>query len=88
MRPALQHDDPLAEPLDLGHVVGGEQHGCAALAAIALELGAHPVGGIGIERGGRLVEQQHLRLVEQRLGEPTRVFWPAESLPWAGRGTR
>ena len=37
--------------------------------AIALEPAAHPVGGVGIERGGRLVEQQHLRLVDQRLGE-------------------
>src|SRR5262249_46713397 len=30
---------------------------------------AHPVGGVGVERGGRLVEQQHLRRVDQRLGE-------------------
>ncbi len=37
--------------------------------AIFLELGAHPVGGVGIERSGRLVEQQHLRMIEQRLGE-------------------
>ena len=34
-----------------------------------LEPAAHPVGGVGIERGGRLVEQQDFRAVEQRLGE-------------------
>ena len=41
----------------------------ARVAAVGLELGAHPVGRVGIERGGRLVEQQQLGLVEQRLGE-------------------
>ena len=30
---------------------------------------AHPVGGVGIERGGRLVEQQDFRAIDQRLGE-------------------
>ena len=66
---ALHHDDAVAQPLDLAHVVRGEQDGGAALAAIALEPAAHPVGGVGIERGGRLVEQQNLGLVDQRLGE-------------------
>src|SRR5436853_6302412 len=46
----LHDDDALAQALDLGHVVGGEQHGCAALSAEALEVAAHPVGGIGVER--------------------------------------
>ncbi len=66
---ALHDDDALAQPLDLGHVVRGEQHRGMALAAIAFEMAAHPVGGVGIERGGRLVEQQHVRIVDQRLGE-------------------
>ncbi len=30
---------------------------------------AHPVRGVGIERGGRLVEQQNLRGIDQRLGK-------------------
>src|SRR4029077_14533757 len=34
---SLEHDDAVAQPLDLAHVVGGEQHGRAALATIALE---------------------------------------------------
>ena len=69
MRPLLEHDDAVAQALDLAHVVRGEQHGRAALAAIVLEPAAHPVGSVGIERGGRLVEQQDLRLVDQRLRE-------------------
>src|SRR5262249_38610676 len=50
----LHHDDALAQALDLGHVVRGEQHGGAALLAKALEMCAHPVGGVGVERDGRL----------------------------------
>src|SRR5215831_7398862 len=47
-------DDALAQALDLEHVVRGEQDGGAAALAVALEPGAYPVGGVGIERGGRL----------------------------------
>ena len=39
------------------------------LALVVLEVAAHPVGGVGIERGRRLVEQQHVGLVDQRLGQ-------------------
>ena len=39
------------------------------LSRIMLELPPDPVGGVGVERGGRLVEQEKLRRVEQRLGE-------------------
>src|ERR1700685_84884 len=55
---ALVHDDdPLAEPFDLGHVVGREQHRGPMLMAVAFEMTTHPIGGVGIERRGRLVEQ-------------------------------
>ena len=63
----LHDDDTFAQPLDLGHVVRGEQHGGIAVATIALEPRPHPVGGVGIERRGRLVEQQQFRRVDQRL---------------------
>jgi hypothetical protein len=49
--------------------VRSEQHGCRVTDTIALQVRAHPVSGVGIERCGRLVEQQHLRPVEQGLGE-------------------
>ena len=35
--------------------------------AVILQMLPHPVGGIWIERGRRLVQQQQLRLVDQRL---------------------
>ena len=30
-------------------------------------MAAHPVGGIGVERGGGLIEQQNLRRIDERL---------------------
>ena len=66
---APHHQHLAAQPLDLGHVVRGQQDGGAARSRVLLEIAADPVGGIGIEAGGRLVEQQHLGLVEQRLGQ-------------------
>src|ERR1700730_13249597 len=41
---ALHHDDAVAQPLDLAHVVGGEQHRGAPFGGVVLEVGAHPVG--------------------------------------------
>ena len=72
MLSGLHHQHVLAQPLDLGHVVRGEQDRRARRALIALEIGAHPVGRIGIEARRRLVEQQHLGLVEQRLRQRRR----------------
>ncbi len=65
----LHHDDVVAQPLDLGHVVRGEHDRGAAFAAVTVEMVADPIGGVGVERGGRLVEQQNLRPVDQRLGK-------------------
>src|SRR3954451_8199594 len=66
---ALHDDHALAQTLDLAHVVGGQQHRGAALLAKAFEMAAHPVGGIGIERRSRLVEQKDLWRVDERLRE-------------------
>ena len=63
---ALHDDDAVAQPLDLQHVVRGEQDGGVVGPAIGLEMPPDPVGGIGIERRRRLVQQQQLRLVDQR----------------------
>jgi hypothetical protein len=49
------------------HVVRGEQDGRAVLLAIGRKMLPDPVGGVGIERSGRLVEQQQFRLVDQCL---------------------
>jgi ATP-binding cassette subfamily B protein len=49
--------------------VRGEQDGAAGLAPVALEPGAHPVAGVGVEGGGRLVQQEEVGAVDQRLGQ-------------------
>src|SRR6185503_14007531 len=84
---ALHDDDALAQTLDLHHVVRGEQHRRADRVAETLQPSAYPVGRVGIERGGWLVKQQHVRPVERALASDTRVFCPAESLP-VGRSRR
>jgi hypothetical protein len=65
----LQHDHVVAEPLHLRHVVGGKEDRRAMLLAVALQPCPHPVGGIRIERRRRLVEEEELRRIDERLGE-------------------
>ena len=62
-----KHDHVVAHALDLAHVVRGEEHGAATRALVVLEIGAHAVADVRVERRGGLVQQQHLGLVEQRL---------------------
>ena len=53
------------------------------------QAAANPVGAIGIERSGRLVEQQHLRIVDQRLGHRDAGFLAGREPPGhAGPGRR
>jgi hypothetical protein len=47
--------------------VGREQHGCAPAPLVVLEIAPDHVGGVRIERGGRLIEQQQLGPVDQGL---------------------
>src|SRR6476469_6830527 len=49
----LHNDDALAQPFDLAHIVRGKQHGRRVVDAVAFQPRAHPVGGVGVERGGR-----------------------------------
>jgi N-methylhydantoinase B/oxoprolinase/acetone carboxylase alpha subunit len=39
-----------------------------------------PIGGVGIERRGRLVEQQHVRIVDQRLRQRDAGLLPGRQL--------
>src|SRR5215217_7268713 len=55
---ALHDNDAIAQPLHFKHVVRRQQDGGAAGAAIGLQMPPDPVGGVGIERGRGLVEQQ------------------------------
>src|SRR5437868_1854278 len=52
-----------------GQVVRGEEDRGAGAVAVVFEIAAHPIAAVGIERGGRLVEQEEFGLVQQRLGE-------------------
>ena len=63
--------------LDLVEQVAGEQHRAAAL-GVPLEQAAHPADAGRVEAVGRLVEDQHRRVAEQRVGD-------AEPLPHAER---
>src|SRR3954468_24689507 len=66
---ALHDDDAVAEPLDLEHVVRGQEDGGVVRLTVTLQMASNPVGGVGIERGGRLIQQQQLGLVDQRFGK-------------------
>ena len=61
--------DPLAEPLDLDHVVAGDEQRGAVLGAQAGEAGADLEGDVGVERGRRLVEHQQRRPVQRGLDD-------------------
>src|SRR5581483_5362578 len=61
-----QDRDAVADELDLGQEVRVEEHG-DALFAQALEEDAYGAAPDGIERGGRLVEQEQTRLADERL---------------------
>jgi hypothetical protein len=77
-----QHDHVVAHSLHFAHVVRREQHRAAGAALVALEVRAHPVADVGIERSGGLVQQQHFGLVQHGLASDTRVRWPADRLPY------
>ena len=67
--PAADDDELVGHGLDLAQQVGGEQDGARPVGEVAQQP-AHPRDALGIEAVGRLVEDQHARLAEQRLGDP------------------
>ena len=67
----------MGDALDLGQRVGREEHGAALGADLAQQRVEAPLHE-RIEAGDRLVEDQQLRLVHERLDQ-------AELLPVAGR---
>ena len=66
---AAQNENLAAEALDLGHVVRRQQNGRAAPRPLALEIAAHPIGAVRIERCGGLIQQQQFRIVDQCFGQ-------------------
>ena len=71
------HHEVVGDHLDLVEQVGGEQHGAAAVGVVAKQA-THPADAGRVEAVGRLVEDQHLRLADQRGRD-------AEPLPHAQR---
>ena len=65
------HDrHPIAQPLDLSQQMARQQHGHARRRRAAESACACRACRAGIEPGRRLVEQQQLRLAQQRGGDP------------------
>ena len=67
--PRVDHDDVVADPLELAEQVRGDQHRDAELGADPADQPEHVVAAGRVEAVGRLVEQHQLRVVDQRLGE-------------------
>ena len=73
----LVHDDePVAELLGLVHVVGRQDERHATLLQ-AVEAVPEQVAGLRIEAGRRLVEEEQVRLVDQRPGDRQAPLHPA-----------
>src|SRR5205823_237265 len=60
--------DAIAHAVSLVEVVGAEEHG-AALGAERVDEVTHGLRGVGIETGGRLVEEKHLRVMHGGAGD-------------------
>jgi hypothetical protein len=65
----VDDEDPVAEPLDVTHVVRREQEGRAPFGPLGDEELAQPLLRQHVESDGRLVEDEQLRRVEQGRGE-------------------
>ena len=82
---AVAHDqDPVAELERLGEVVGDEDHRLAELAVQPDDLVLHVAPDQRVERGERLVEEQHLRVAGQRSGQADALLHAAGELVGVG----
>ena len=66
--PVVHHHDVIGEPFGLEQEVGAHEHGAAVVRHLADER-EHRAGRLGVEAGGRLVEQEQVGFVERRAGE-------------------
>ena len=82
---APDHDQMLGGQRHLAHQVRGEEHR-AALGGELLEQVADPLDPLGVEAVGRLVEDQDLRVGEQRRGDPEPLAHAERELPDALAG--
>ena len=66
MTAVVDDDDALAQRLDVSHVVAREQHGRAVASVVLGDERADALLHRHVEADRRLVEEQHLRQVEER----------------------
>jgi hypothetical protein len=67
--PGVEEKHPVANLLDVAHVVGRVEDRGMPLALDVPDQLADLVRDVRVERGGRLVEQEQVRVVEQSLGK-------------------
>src|SRR6266704_1362034 len=79
-RPGRQHRDPLAEVHRLLDAVGDEHDGLAGLLPDAQQLVLEAVAGLRVQRGERLVHQQHVRVEGEAAGDGHPLLHPAGQL--------
>jgi hypothetical protein len=83
--PAVAHQrDALGEPGDLGHVVRGEQHGPAAAVHLVPQELPHLFLDHHVHPDRRLVEEDDLRVVDQRGGQVAPDSLPERQLAGPG----
>src|SRR5215510_4560242 len=77
---AFDEGDLVAELLGLPHVMGRQHDGHAPLTAQRRDVGAHAHRDVRIEAERRLVEEQQLRVVDERLGQRQTLLEPGRKL--------
>src|SRR6266581_2866210 len=77
---ALDERDLVAELVRLAHVVGRQHDGDALLAAEPGDVRADPHRDVGVEAERRLVEEQELGIVHERLGEGHPLLQPGRQI--------
>ena len=76
----------MADLLDHGHIVGDDDHGDPLLLIDLLQQGQNGFGGLGVQGGGGLVAQQHLRVGSQSPGYGDSLLLAAGKLHRVGIG--
>ena len=76
----------VADGFDHLHLVGDEQYGQPQLAVDLFKQGKDGVGGLGIQRRGRFIAEQHLGLGSQRPGDGHALLLTAGQLAGIGVG--
>ena len=69
------HDEAVDGGFDFGEEVAGQQHGAALVGEVAEQF-AHPGDAFGVEAVGRFVQDEHLRVADQRLGDAEALTHP------------